>query len=368
MGTDFNNMSDRELLLNIAARMNSLEDQWLSDRIEDNTVDISDLNLRVEALELRDNHVEQRDRNYASRLVNFELPNDLTSARQASYYIYKKFVQPALKKAVDKEPDLHDHVPTFWEVWDMGHAVPTRDRPDGTPGPNLFTFSFTSRGYLQLYLENIKEVLQDHNDANPDKPEVKTKKDMTSANKACMSTLYDNSEVENFWLSGTTIKYTKTGDPDRSYTVSNPFGRDLAEMHQRPTDVSKIQKRFADRKKVGGGNFAERTKQGPARRDQRDVRDQRDPRDQRENRRGGGGGGNRRRDDNRRDDSRFDDDYDVIGGRRQQRRDDRTYYEDDYYRPRGGGGGGGGGGGYNRGRGRGRGAGGGGRGRARILN
>ena len=66
--------------------------------------DVSDLDLRILACEIKQNLIEQRDRSYSVRFTNYVIPPELENAREACFDIYKRFVKPALTRAHTDKP------------------------------------------------------------------------------------------------------------------------------------------------------------------------------------------------------------------------------------------------------------------------
>ena len=200
-----------------------------SDSLKFTNYDISDLDLRILACEIKQNLTEQRDRAYSVRFTNHVIPPEIGTAREACLDIYKKYVKPAMARAHADQPGLMETVPSFLELWDAGHEVPVRRRQDDKPFP--FLFKFRSRAYVELFMEYADESLLDK---EPVEDTVTVKGDLTAIHRDCMTALKQDESVEKFWMTGQAIKYTQYNS-ERVHVVTNPLGTNRQEMAIKPT-------------------------------------------------------------------------------------------------------------------------------------
>ena len=244
--TNSKNMTDRELLESMHSQLSILNTRFdnLDKRVGQTVTGLYAVQDRVHLAELRDNVVEQRDRNYACRFINFWIPEDLLNGpkaqRAACFWLYKKFIVPAFEEAQKVHGDMVKRVPDFLDIWDAGHEVPVKNHPDNEALP--FIFKFTSRGYLDMFLEFATSLVVKHNDESGDS--ITIRKDLTAVNRTCMSRLHTftvDGNVQDYWITGTTIKFTykkRAGeDPNKKskvFQVNNPFALTPSEMAKFP--------------------------------------------------------------------------------------------------------------------------------------
>ena len=277
MDRDIDQMSDRALLEQIV-----LDQRRFLQRLEAQERTLGQVNTglfaiqdRVHLAELRDNVTEQRDRNYACRFINFWIPEDIKGQdkdqRAACFWLYKKFIRPAFEEAQKVHGDMVSRIPAFLDIWDAGHQVPVKNHPDNEPFP--FIFKFSTRGYLDMFLEFATSVVKLYNDANGEV--ISIRKDLTAVNRTCMSRLHTftvnggESQVQDYWITGTTIKFTykkKEGDkskaPPKVFQVNNPFALTPREMTKFPPKKTII----TDLEELASGEFQpdKRNKAPPA--------------------------------------------------------------------------------------------------------
>ena len=219
---------------------NDLDIQQVIEQVKNNSealrftnYDISDLDLRILACEIKQNLIEQRDRSYSVRFTNYVIPPEIDNAREACFDVYKRFVRPALARAHADNPEMVSYIPSFLEVCDAGHEVPVRRRTDDKPFP--FLFKFRSRMLVELFMDFADEAILDK---NPSEDAVTVKGDLTAIHRDCMTSLKQDQTVEKFWMAGQSIKYTQHNS-ERVHVVTNPLGNTLQEMTARPNPRNK---------------------------------------------------------------------------------------------------------------------------------
>ena len=303
MDRDIDQMSDRALLEQIV-----LDQRKFLQRLEAQERTLGQVNTglfaiqdRVHLAELRDNVTEQRDRNYACRFVNFWIPEDIQGQdkdqRAACFWLYQKFIKPAFIEAQKVHGDMVSRIPAFLDIWDAGHQVPVKNHPDNEPFP--FIFKFSTRGYLDMFLEFATSVVRLYNEANGEV--ISIRKDLTAVNRTCMSRLHsftgdgEEAQVQDYWITGTTIKFTykekdgvRSKAPPKVYQVNNPFALTPREMAKFPPKKFVI----TDLTELASGEFQpdKRNKAPPAHHQHQDGGSGRGAGGTRGNTRGGRGG------------------------------------------------------------------------------
>ena len=190
------------------------------------------VNIKIAA-----NQQEQRWRNFTVRFRNFKIPSGSKDQFVVAETLYTTFIKKAFERA--KSVDQISKVPHFYEICDVSHFLPTRKKET----PPLFSFTFSTRNYLEIFLSRKKDIIDNHNAQH--KSQVKITRDYTMTFKRCMSTLHDltsldvadhpTTAVESFWLSGTSVRFTLKALPTIKRVIFNPFAATLDEMSADPS-------------------------------------------------------------------------------------------------------------------------------------
>ena len=180
---------------------------------------------------------EQRDRDWACRVTNFQQPWSRENITE--YIIFRNLIRPTLEDAA-KRGQL-EYIPThFNDVVERSHMLPFSKGQIPT-----FIFRFTSRCYLDAWMNNKKAILDRYNSdikrfnaknnvsPVPFYPNrfVQVKQDMTDLNRKTMTFVYATNLVSRAKVAGQHVQFQlKSGS--RWIRVQNPFGKNLQEMSQ----------------------------------------------------------------------------------------------------------------------------------------
>ena len=168
------------------------------------------------------NEIQQRNRLYNTRFFNVKL-DDLQSNTQKGHRIYELFIKPVLEKLAKKK--TIPSVPDFFAVHNVSHPLPARSENEIPP----YHFRFHSKDLNELFAKNCDEHIQEYNDTNT--TSVFIRRDLTAANRACMSLLHkftEKKEIAGYWIAGTEIRFCY--EDEITHKVWNPFGKNIKEM------------------------------------------------------------------------------------------------------------------------------------------
>jgi len=179
---------------------------------------------RIEAMELSNNHQEQRSRNQSIRITNFKL-GDNTNAVDCSVQLYTRLIRPAMEEAL-KNKSLKS-IPEIFEVIEYSHPL----RTNGNKIPVVIA-RLTSRLFKLIFHRNKNAILNKLSTESG--LTIKVYDDLTQPNLACIHRLYEDEAVEKAWSVSGQLKYTLKSNTRVVLTVTNPFADSIFNMTKQP--------------------------------------------------------------------------------------------------------------------------------------
>ena len=179
---------------------------------------------RIEAMELSNNHQEQRSRNQSIRITNFKL-GDNTNAVDCSVQLYTRLIRPAMEEAL-KNKSLKS-IPQVFEVIEYSHPL----RTNGNKIPVVIA-RLTSRLFKLIFHRNKNAILNKLSTESG--LTIKVYDDLTQPNLACIHRLYEDEAVEKAWSVSGQLKYTLKSNTRVVLTVTNPFADSIFNMTKQP--------------------------------------------------------------------------------------------------------------------------------------
>jgi hypothetical protein len=244
-------------------RSNTLFREQVQSFIDQQAYVTNELRSEVSTLKIRDNIVEQRDREPGQRIGNFHVPQNI-SPLELTNKLYNELYRPMFVQAavdgylpsretvnvgerdVNGEPVITKSrvvdLPVPTEVIEYCHTL-SGGRPHNLPvGAQPRRGARTPMLIVKLKGRNIKEIVNRYKKDSlakynrsknlSDKESVFIVDDLTKTNLNCLNNLKVTDEVEEAFVLGGKIRFSLKTDPLKKHIVHNPFGRNLKELTQ----------------------------------------------------------------------------------------------------------------------------------------
>ena len=193
------------------------------------------LTTRISQLEVQMNQREIRDRSKSLRF-NFMDTSSCSNALSTQETLWSSVIKHAFVEAV-KAGDLEE-IPNKYNVIERCH--PLQGSPD-YPMNRPIICAFSSRNYRELFMKfrgyAVDEYFYSHG------INIRINEDNTMANLLCADRLEGSEDVTNTWIKDGAVKFRKTSDTTKVFTVLNPFGNNIELMTKLPIQTERRQRK-----------------------------------------------------------------------------------------------------------------------------
>ena len=233
--------------------------------VDENSAALQEVKAHTDYLAVRDNIVEQRDRDKAVRIFNYEVPKDITATELANKLHEDLFMDMFTKAAKDGllpsrqvvhldefdengEPVIKTKsvvdLPLPSETVEYTHILPG-SRPANLPtGVQPRRAARIPVVIVKLKSRIIKEIFHKYKKYSLDKfnsaknlsypKKVSIVDDLTKVNLNCLNDLKASPKIEEAFVLGGKIRFSYKSNPEKKCTVQNPFAYELSEICKYP--------------------------------------------------------------------------------------------------------------------------------------
>ena len=235
----------------------------LRTNVDENSAALQELKSHIDYLSVRDNIVEQRDRDKAVRLFNYEVPQDITATELSNKLhedLFKDmFVQAAKDGLLPSRQVVHldeldengepiikmksvVDLPLPSETVEYTHILPGARPAHLPPGVQprraaripVVIVKLKSRIIKEIVHKYKKNSLDKFNCANNRSKKVFLVDDLTKVNLNCLNDLKASPKIEEAFVLGGKIRFSYKSNPEKKLTVQNPFAYELSEICNYP--------------------------------------------------------------------------------------------------------------------------------------
>ena len=233
----------------------------LQTKVDQHSDTLDELKSQIDYLSCRDNIVEQRDRDKAVRIFNYEVPKN-TTATELSNKLYDDifkdmFVQAAKDGLLPSRQVVHlderdengepiirtksvVDLPLPSETVEYTHTLPGARPANLPPGVQQRRAARIPVVIVKLKSRIIKEIFHKYKKDSLDKfnsaknlsyaKKVFIVDDLTKVNLNCLNDLKASPRIEEAFVLGGKIRFCYKSNPEKKLTVQNPFASELSEI------------------------------------------------------------------------------------------------------------------------------------------
>ena len=229
--------------------------------VDENSAALQEVKAHTDYLAVRDNIVEQRDRDKAVRIFNYEVPKDITATELANKLHEDLFMDMFTKAAKDGllpsrqvvhldefdengEPVIKTKsvvdLPLPSETVEYTHILPGTRPANLPPGVQPRRAARIPVVIVKLKSRIIKEIFHKYKKYSLDKFNLSNSKkvylvdDLTKVNLNCLNDLKASPKIEEAFVLGGKIRFSYKSNPEKKCTVQNPFAYELSEICKYP--------------------------------------------------------------------------------------------------------------------------------------
>jgi hypothetical protein len=233
----------------------------LQTKVDEHSDTLDELKPQIDYLSCRDNIVEQRDRDKAVRIFNYDVPKNIT-ATELSNKLYDDlfkdmFVQAAKDGLLPSRQVVHlderdengepiirtknvVDLPLPSETVEYTHTLPGARPANLPPGAQQRRAARIPVVIVKLKSRIIKEIFHKYKKDSLDKfnsaknlnyaKKVFIVDDLTKVNLNCLNDLKASPKIEEAFVLGGKIRFSYKSNPEKKLTVQNPFASELSEI------------------------------------------------------------------------------------------------------------------------------------------